>query len=960
MQRNFPLFLICLLYVLPLPAQPKTGAAFHADHFFEENKGQVTGKDAPKVTYSYRNQDLSVFLMKTGIAYQFERIHYPEQYQHPSKGMTTAAREKMLDLQKQARTETYRMDMELIGANPQAVVTTEEPAAGYVNYYNRDVMQVRSYGKIIYHDIYPHIDWVIYKQEDHLKYDFAVRPGGNPANIRIRTRHVEDLELQPDGGLRMSCRMGKITEQKPVSYQDGREVATRFTNDDGTFSFEVAKYRSDRTLIIDPTLVWATYYGGSTVEMAHDCTTDRNGNVYIAGWTHSSTGIADGGHQNTIAGFGDAFLAKFNAAGIRQWATYYGGSGLEDGEACAADALGNVYLAGHTESDTGIASGGHQDVLAGMEDAYLVKFDAMGSRLWATYYGGSAMDFGEFCRTDLDGNVYLAGSTRSDTGIASAGAHQDTLAGDWDAFIVKFNAAGVRQWGTYFGGNSSDWGQGCATDTSGYVYLCGTTNSTSGVAWAGHQNSYGGFEDAFLARFNEYGSLQWATYYGGDSTELGAACATDVPGNVYLTGYTLSDNAIFHNGFKDTLGGTEDAFLVKFNASGTRLWGTYYGGNGRDYSESCTASEYGNVYMTGGTYSSSGIALGGYQDTLDGYLDAFLVKFDASGVRQWGTYYGGFSIAEEWGRSCAVDVDNVFIAGHTQAPSNIASGGHQNMFGGALDGFLVKFYDPCPPVLTITASDDSVCIGTPVTFTAVPANGGSAPSYQWKVNGVNAGTNALTYTYTPAYGDVVTCELSGPNACIVTSAASDPIALYVDTGAVVSVSITASPAVNVPPGYPVAYTASVVNASSYFLDWYVNGIYMVSTGSPNNTYVRNIGFTVDTVMAIIKPYNGCYNDTAYQSDSVAVSLAMSVPRLPGEPGVLVYPNPTNSHIQVIATAGSIRRLELLNVLGQRVAVLVQHNTDIDLSGLPAGIYQLRITLHRDGRDSVVVKKVEKR
>ena len=101
---------------------------------------------------------------------------------------------------------------------------------------------------------------------------------------------------------------------------------------------------------------------------------------------------------------------------------------------------------------------------------------------------------GRSCATDASGNVYLAGYTDSTTGIATTGAHQTTYGGGvYDAFLVKFNSSGVRQWGTYYGGTGYDDGYSCATDASGNVYLAGSTNSTTGIATTGaHQTTSGG------------------------------------------------------------------------------------------------------------------------------------------------------------------------------------------------------------------------------------------------------------------------------------------------------------------------------------------------------------------------------------------------------------------------------------------------------------------------------------
>src|SRR5690606_10516880 len=113
------------------------------------------------------------------------------------------------------------------------------------------------------------------------------------------------------------------------------------------------------------------------------------------GTSDSNSGIAAAGHQNVYGGgIDDAYLVKFDNSGLRLWATYYGGASEDWGQSCAVDAFGNIYLAGVTESNSGIASAGHQNTLAGVYDAYLAKFDNAGVRLWATYYGGSLLDGG--------------------------------------------------------------------------------------------------------------------------------------------------------------------------------------------------------------------------------------------------------------------------------------------------------------------------------------------------------------------------------------------------------------------------------------------------------------------------------------------------------------------------------------------------------------------------------------
>ena len=455
---------------------------------------------------------------------------------------------------------------------------------------------------------------------------------------------------------------------------------------------------------------WGTYYTGTGQvwpngeERGNSCITDAAGNIYMVGFTSSNSDIATAGaHQTVYAGgpivFGtggyDAFLVKFNSSGVRQWATYYGGSQDDMGISCAVDASGNVYMIGSTSSTSGIATAGAHETT--INDGFLVKFNSNGVRQWSTYFEGN----GNACTTDASGNIYIVGLTNSTSGIATAGAHQTVMSGSGDAFLVKFNSSGVKQWGTYFGGASSgasgmEKGISCATDALGNVYMVGQTPSTSGIATTGaHQTIYGGGScDAFLVKFNSSGVMQSGTYYGGAGVDIGYSCATDATGNVYLAGDTQQEFLPASSGMT-TIGahqsayggGYSDGFLVKFDSNGLRQWGTYYGGSLLDVSFSCATDASGNVYMSGNTQSSSGIATAGaHQTTVN---DAFLVSFNSSGVRQSGTYYGGIK------NVCTSDASgNVYMTGYTHSSSGIATAGaHQTDNGnnGYSDAFLVKF-----------------------------------------------------------------------------------------------------------------------------------------------------------------------------------------------------------------------------------------------------------------------------
>ena len=787
---------------LPRPAAATTPpiTAGPAATGFEENKGQVrttAGEAASFVRFRLAQGNTQLFLLQSGIAYQFSRAHVP-----PGVDEAIADREHV-------RLETYRMDMQLEGANPSARITTEGRSNDYTQFYNHNALDVHSYTKVSYHDVYPGIDWVVYTTEKGMKYDFVVHPGADPNAIRLRFDHHEELALDAEGKLIFGNRMGRFTEEHPVSFQEGKAIATRFVLEGNRLSFAPGAYDRAKELIIDPELAWATYYGeASPVDHASDVKLDDNtGDVIMVGSTSATTGIAQGGYQNTMAGAWDGYVVKFNSAGVRLWSSYYGGDLRDHISSCAVDGQGNILFAGNTRSHSNIAHNGHQNTFTAGETHFLVKMNAAGGLLWATYYGNS--DDGAVgnspgkCATDADGNIYLAGRARPGTGYTTPGSHQPEHGGAEDLFLAKFSPDGTRLWGTFYGGEDEDGTNqmGLAVDPSGAVYLGGSTNSSMGIASAGHQNVFGGNLDAYLVKFTSTGTRVWATYYGGSAWDEFASCTTDGEGNVYMAGHTYSTTGIAWQGFQNTPASTFDAFLVKFNAAGERSWGTYYGGEAEDRAVGCATDASGNVYLSGWTQSTTGLAFEGYQSANAGGSDAFIARFDGTGARTWGTFYGG--PAGEYmpdGDGLAVGANGrVCIVGWTSSASGIAFNGHQNTLSATTNDYLAVF-DGDGPTLHADPIDGPVCAGSPVsvTFTGIgdfnganiftaqlsDASGSFAsPVDIGSVNGTTSGTIEATI---PAG----TVPDTGYRIRVV---ASNPATIGEDNGADIEVAIPGSP-----------------------------------------------------------------------------------------------------------------------------------------------------------------------
>jgi len=733
MNRTRTILLITIAFVC---SEIYAGSPNHVSNFinhtgwnFVENKGQLASLD---IRYYGHQGGISVYCKPGIISFVFtkkekesdqisEATSLPEGILLP-KGAGGFGRDK----HQQSKTTVNRADLTLLNSSLSAQIVATDQQQYYENFYttrNADsgITNIHTYKTITYKSIYPNIDLVLHSKENGMKYEFVIYPGGKVSDIQMQWNGPEGIKKLKDSKIEYSLALGTFTESSPYTFIQGApfvpesacpsstKIPSSFILKNNRVSFKTGKYDKTKTLVIDPTLIWGTYFGGSGYDGGSAIATDDSGNVYITGGTNSVSGIATNGtFQTSFAGGstygGDAFLAKFNGAGVRQWSTYYGGDAIESGDGIAIDNSGNVYITGTTTSSNGIATNGsYQTFLAGTQDAFLAKFSSSGGLNWATYYGGGgttllgpATNSGYGVAIDISGNVYITGTTNSDYGIATSGAYRTSVIELTDAFLAKFNGNGKIQWGTYYGGTENDGSLGVATDDLGDVYITGVTASPTGIATNGaYQTSYySGTEEAFLAKFTDNGTLQWATYYGVHGEVLGYGVATDGSGNVYITGTSYgSTSLVTTSGAYQTSfgGGGSDAFLAKFDSSGKTQWATYYGGSSSDEGAAIATDASGNVYIIGTTQSNSGIATAdGYQTIYTGSSDAFLAIFNGAGVRQWATYYGG---NDGSGYGVAVDkLGSVYITGSTFSSLNIAtSGAYQTYIGGLEDAFLAKF-----------------------------------------------------------------------------------------------------------------------------------------------------------------------------------------------------------------------------------------------------------------------------
>lgn len=597
---------------------------------FIENKGQIIdqkSKPNTAVKYLLNTNGLNVQLKKNGFSYDvYETKKHPKKKTKETNSFENSAKNNQ-EPEFEIEYKFHRIDFTFLNSNNNAKLIPEKKSIDYDNYYNvvhapEGITNVHKYQKVTYKNIYNQIDVVFFIPTDSTKvveYNFIVKPGGK----------ISDIQLKIEGGktelvenkIRMHLRFGQMEETIPMSWTEQGNSKTEITINykkikKEVFGFEGDLNSSDKTIVIDPVPIrlWGTYYGGDFNEYSNDIAIDINNNIYLSGNTSSLNNIATYGTH--ISSIQPADLITVNGQAI----------------------------------------------------GFVAKFDTNGTRIWGTYF------FGTITRLKADSNLNIYGTGRAhelDLNFSTIGAHQTNYNGGNDAFLIKFNSNGIRDWSTYYGGIGDDYGYDITFDNYNDVYLCGNTKSPNNIATIGsHQENLGSSitSDAFLVKFNNNGIRLWATYYGGSQSDAFYNCYIN-NNFIYLTGSTISANNISTpNSYQENIAGFSDAMIIKFDLNGNRIWGTYIGGPGSDYFQFKADLKNNYLYLAGITESQSNIATSNtfhesFPNIPYNYNDMnAIIKFDIINQNKvWGTYFNN-----NYPLTLKVNnIDEVYFAGHT-------------------------------------------------------------------------------------------------------------------------------------------------------------------------------------------------------------------------------------------------------------------------------------------------------
>lgn len=794
--------------VAGLRAHPRSAAAAaqHSGHrrasmgslplAFEANQGQTD----PTVKYMARGSGYTVFLTESEAIFALQSATSAANAQATGRHSVGASRQSATEVraeesrtaQSQTRSQTKdqgaAIRLTLVGGNPQPPIAASSPLPGHSNYFiGNDRSQwhadVAQFARVSYRNVYPGVDMAFYGGQKQLEFDFIVAPGASASPIRLGVSGADRIATDDSGNLVLASAAGNVLLHKPVAYQekDGvrQPVDVLFTQQaTHQIGFVLGNYDRSRELVIDPSVSYATYLGGSAEDDAYGIAIDSNGDAYVTGQTASPDFPSVGGVQSKKKTKFDAFVTKISADGSTLiYSTYVGGNGEDSGNAIAVDASGDAFVAGGTGSSNFPNNGGYQTSLKGSLDAFVFELNPAGTALtYSTYLGGSREDFASGIALQ-GGNAYVVGQTFS-TDFPTNNPIQPNIAGASNGFVTELNSSGnALVYSTYLGGGTSDFAAAVAVDSSGNAYVTGATQNAAFPHTTGaFQTSCGtdakcngGLPDAFVTVYNAAGTdYVYSTFLGGEGIDQGLGIAVDGAGDAYVTGLTqsphfpLTSPALF-----STLGGTQDAFVTELNPSGSALvYSTFLGGSLTDAGTSIAVDGNRNAYVTGQTGSSDFPTASPTQSALGGDNDAFVSEVSPSGSHLlFSTYLGG-TLNENTNSaganlaaigSIAVDYDgtNIYVAGNTASTDfpKVAAG--QSANGGDIDAFVAKY--------TQTATTPDFTIAGTALSTVAP--GGSTTS-TITIAAVNGYTGTVNFTCSVAAVSggtpLPTCSL--PNA----------------------------------------------------------------------------------------------------------------------------------------------------------------------------------------------------
>lgn len=727
---------------------------------FEANQGQMDSA----VQFAFKGPRYSTFLTSDGM------VLYLRSPQNTNPAKTTPAYTPSISeppftiAKTQPSAPILQVQIQLVGSLPHPQVVGELPRSGKVNYFigndpHKWHTNIPTFGQVRYKNVYPGVDLVYHGQGSNLEYDFAISPGADPANIQMEVKGVDTLSLDGRGNLLLAKGQSEISFQTPGMYQENEGKRTPITGeyvikDSAHIGFRVHGYDPNKSLVIDPVLLYASYLGGSDDDQATSIAVDNSSDTYVSGYSYSLD-FPLATYSGLAPGWAHAFVAKLDPTGSNLiYVDFIGGDCNDLSLGMAVDSSNSAYVAGYTCSDNFPLQNPYQTQFK-VIDAFLTKISPDGASLiYSTYLGGSKPTFAFAVAVDTNDQPYVAGLTYS-YDFPLQNAYQSSVspnAGNvsgYYGFLTKFTPTGSSLiFSTYFAGSSNTlqpcglnpcWPApvsqvtGIALDLSGNAYVAGETNTydfptTSGAYQTSNPTLYNK-PVGFVAEFGATGNLDYSSYFIGSlvSGSSLTGIAVDNAGSAYITGSAQSDGtfpitttAICDPSIYNLACGS--GFVTKLDPTGSTLaYSTFLSPYNAALPTAIALDAQQDAYVWGTSYGGQMSLINGIQN-YGGQNDGMVVEIDPqAGSETLATYLGGTGYENSGGM--ALDSEgNIYLSGYTTSEDfPTTETAFQTGASGGLDSFVAKIGPASAP--SVSLSPFSLQYGTQaIGTTSQPSN----------------------------------------------------------------------------------------------------------------------------------------------------------------------------------------------------------------------------------------------
>ncbi|MEP0545354.1 MAG: T9SS type A sorting domain-containing protein [Rhodothermales bacterium] len=538
--------------------------------------------------------------------------------------------------------------------------------------------------------------------------DLMLEPGADLSQVRVRLDGADGVKVTAEGALQMGTSLGTVEQRGLLAYHEGpggqrqRVECTFVVGADGTVEFH-AEADPGRALVVDP-LIWASFLGGTSYDRANAVAMSPGGAVTVVGATISSSSfpMTVGAYDPSPNGDLDAFIAQLSADGTTlTYATFLGGSDIEDAIDVAVAADGSTTVAGWTRSTDFPTTTDAFDTSynGGMFDVFVARLAPDGDALtYATFLGGSSEDYGDAVALGADGSATVVGSTPGFGFPTTTSAYDPSHNGIFDAFVTRLSPDGsTLVYSTFLGGPSEEHATSVAVGVDGSATVVGNAAGAGFPTTAGaYDRTHNGDRDVFVTRLSPDGSaLAFSTFLGGLNLDVGNAVAVGVDGAATVVGWTQSEDFPATSRAFDTSynGGFSDAFVTQITSDGSALvYSTFFGGLSEDRGYSVVLGVDGAPTVAGYTRSASLPSTDDASDpSYNGGQDAFVARLSPDGsALAHSTFLGGTDTDEAFAVALGTEGTVVVIGRTVSEGFPATTGAYDTSFNGGLDVFVAQ------------------------------------------------------------------------------------------------------------------------------------------------------------------------------------------------------------------------------------------------------------------------------